>query len=135
VAGSACPPEATPAARPVRLKRRAEFLAAARGRRTGTAAFLLQAGPRSDASATSGVGFTATRKLGGAVVRNRARRRLRAAIDSLPRVVFAPGWNYVVVARGAALTCPFRQLRSDLEACIRRLTPASAAPSSSFSAP
>lgn len=82
-------------------------------------------------SGPAGVGFTATRKLGGAVVRNRARRRLRAAIDSLPRVVFAPGWNYVVVARGAALTCPFSQLRSDLEACIRRLTPCDAGRSSS----
>jgi ribonuclease P protein component len=135
VAASGSPPETTPPARPARLKRRAEFVAAARGRRTGTAAFLLQASPRSDPSPRSGVGFTATRKLGGAVVRNRARRRLRAAIDSLPQVVFAPGWNYVVVARGAALTCPFRQLRSDLEASIRRLTPVGVAPSSSSSAP
>jgi ribonuclease P protein component len=124
VAASGCPPEAAAAPRPVRLvrlKRRPEFLAAARGAKAGAAAFLLQACPRPDEPGTAGIGFTVTRRLGGAVVRNRARRRLREAVRSLPETSFAPGWNYVVVARGAALTCPFSQLRTDLEACLRRL--------------
>lgn len=112
--------EAGPA-RLVRLKRRPEFLAAARGLKAGAAGFLLQACRRPDEPETAGVGFTVTRKIGGAVVRNRARRRLREAVRSLPVASFAPGWNYVVVARGAALTCPFTQLRTDLEACLRRL--------------
>ena len=97
----------------VRLQRRREFLAAARGRKAAAAGFV------------SGVGFTVTRKIGGAVVRNRARRRLREAARLLPAQLLAPGFNYVVVARPAALTCPFPQLRSDLEACLRKLAPAS----------
>lgn len=105
----------------VRLKRRAEFLAVARGRKAAATGFVLQACPRPDDGLVSGVGFTVTRKIGGAVVRNRARRRLREAARLLPDQLLAPGFNYVVVARPAALTCPFPQLRSDLEACLRKL--------------
>jgi ribonuclease P protein component len=84
---------------------------------------VLQACARPTDEPVSGVGFTVTRKIGGAVVRNRARRRLREAARLVPAAMFAPGVNYVVVARPAALTCPFPQLRSDLEACLRRLAP------------
>ena len=109
----------------VRLRRRAEFLAAARGRKAAATGFVLQACPRVGDECASGMGFTVTRKIGGAVVRNRARRRLREAARLLPDQLLAPGFNYVVVARPAALTCPFPQLRSDLEACLRKLAPAS----------
>jgi ribonuclease P protein component len=131
VAASACPPDPGEAgrARPriVRLKRRAEFLAAARGRRAAAPGFVLQACRRPDGGDEVGVGLTVTRRIGGAVVRNRARRRLREAVRSIPGESFARGLNYVVVARPAALTCPFPQLRSDLEACLARLRPPPAA--------
>jgi ribonuclease P protein component len=125
VAASACPPEPAEAgaARPriVRLKRRAEFLAVARGRRAAAPGFTLQAGRRPGDDGAVGVGYTVTRRIGNAVVRNRVRRRLREAVRSIPAESFARGWNYVVVARAAALTCPFAQLRSDLQACLARL--------------
>jgi ribonuclease P protein component len=108
----------------VRLRRRREFLAAARGRKAVAAGFVLQACPRPGGDGLAGMGFTVTRKIGGAVVRNRARRRLREAARLLPAAMLAPGVNYVLVARPAALTCPFPQLRSDLEACLRKLAPA-----------
>jgi ribonuclease P protein component len=130
VAASDCRPEPVEAASPriVRLKRRAEFLAAARGRRVSAPGFVLQACRRQGGGDEVGIGFTVTRRVGGAVIRNRARRRLREAVRSIPGESFARGCNYVVVARAAALTCPFSQLRSDLEACLARLRPPPAGP-------
>jgi ribonuclease P protein component len=124
VVASASPPELGPtdgAPRLVRLKRRPEFLAASRGARSAAGAFQLQTCRRPGDAGVAGIGFTVTRKIGGAVQRNRARRRLREAVRSLPGGAFAPGWNYVVVARAAALTCPFAQLRTDLLHSLERL--------------
>ena len=97
----------------VRLRRRSEFLAAARGVRRARDAFVLQALPRPEPerAATIGIGLTVTRKIGGAVVRNRARRRLREALRLMLPGPARPGADYVVVARPAALTCPFAQLQ------------------------
>jgi ribonuclease P protein component len=115
---------AAPDARVVGLKRRREYLAAARGLKAGRNAFLLQAACRSggDASGEIGVGITVTRKIGGAVVRNRARRRLR---EALRRVLPGParaGHDYVVVARPGALKQPFAELVRDLSSAIRGLS-------------
>jgi ribonuclease P protein component len=106
-----------------RLKRRAEFLEAARGRKVVTPAFVLRACARRepDPEPTIGVGFTATRRLGRAVVRNRAKRRLReAARHVLPRHGEA-GTNYVLIARQAVTTWPYRQLETDLAKALDRL--------------
>jgi len=115
---------AAPDARVVGLKRRREYLAAARGLKAGRDAFLLQAVRRGggDASGEIGVGITVTRKIGGAVVRNRARRRLR---EALRRVLPGParaGHDYVVVARPGALSQPFVDLVRDLGSAIRGLS-------------
>lgn len=108
----------------VRLRRRSEFLAAARGPRAARDAFVLQAGarPEPERAATVGVGFTVTKRIGNAVARNRARRRLRAAARPvvLPGAAL-PGHDYVVVARAAALRQPFAALRADLEGALRQL--------------
>lgn len=102
----------------VRLKRRAEFVAVAATRqRWVTPAFVVQAGPRpapAQGVREIGVGFTASRRVGKAVARNRARRRLVAAIRQVLPGTASPGYNYVVVARPAVLTCPFDQLLNDL---------------------
>jgi ribonuclease P protein component len=105
----------------VRLKRRREFLAVAGTRcRWVTPAFVLQAGRRG-AAEEIGIGFTATRRLGNAVARNRARRRLRAAARALLPGAAKPGYDYVLVARPAILTCPFEALLSDLANAFARV--------------
>ncbi len=112
----------------VRLKRRPEFLAvAASGRRWVTPAFVLQAGRRparaDDGSrAEIGLGFTASRRIGKAVARNRARRRLVAAARAILPGPAEPGYNYVIVARPAVLTCPFERLLSDLATAFARIS-------------
>ena len=109
-----------------RLKRRPEFLRVAGARRKWVAAgLILQADrripPGEGPSDGLRVGFTVSRKVGNAVARNRARRRLRAAAALvLPRRA-APGHDYVIVGRAATLTRAFPGLLEDLEAGLRRL--------------
>jgi len=67
------------------------------------------------------VGFTVSRKVGNAVARNRARRRLRAAAALVLTRRAAPGHDYVIVGRAATLTRTFPGLTEDLEAGLRRL--------------
>lgn len=118
-----------------RLKKRSEFLAvAAANRRWTTPGLVLQAKPHthnsrdndpsgtnlvSDAVAVR-VGFTATKKIGNAVKRNRARRRLRAAVDDVLRGSGASGANLVIVARQGTIARPYADLKSDLTAALRR---------------
>ena len=114
---SGCPPERrTGAPGMERLKRRADFKAVAGGKRIARSGFVLQAlrteGEPADRPAR--VGFTVTKKIGNAVVRNRIRRRLREAVRA-SAVPPAFATDYVVVGRSAALTLPFRQLVTDLE--------------------
>jgi ribonuclease P protein component len=108
----------------VRLKNRADFLRVAAGRRRAVRpAFIVQAAPPTeDASGTSvRVGFTASRKVGNAVVRNRAKRRLRAiAAEVLPQMGH-PGTDYVLVARATANQRPYAELLGDLEGALRQL--------------
>jgi ribonuclease P protein component len=122
-AASASRPEPE-AAGPVvrRLKRRREFLAAARGPRWSAEPFVLQAVARAgDRDPAVGLGFTATRKLGGAVQRNLARRRLKeAARRVFPHGALA-GHDYVLVARAPALTCAFTLLTDELARALSGL--------------
>jgi ribonuclease P protein component len=116
--------------RVTRLKRRAEFVAvAATRRRWVTPAFVLQLGPRPAAAggdaapAETGLGFTASRRVGKAVARNRARRRLIEAARAVLPALARPGCNYVIVARPAVLTWPFDRLLSELRTAVTRLVP------------
>ena len=105
-----------------RLKTRSQFLAVAATRRKWAAAGLvLQGRPRADGSAHIGIGFTATRKIGNAVVRNRARRRLKEAARVALVRAGAAGWDYVAVARAATPELPFPALVADFEAAAARL--------------
>lgn len=106
-----------------RLVERREFLRAARkGRRWAAPGMVVQACAAPDRPPFEiGIGLTASRKVGKAVVRNRARRRLRAlARDYLPRHA-APGHDYVLIARAATARRPFAGLRADLEQALKRL--------------
>ena len=102
----------------VRLTRRSEFKeAAAHGVRWHAAPFQLQMvrGENRSAWGEAGVGFTATKRLGNAVVRNRARRRLREAVSLVMPDEACAGFNYVVIAKPAALTCAFIELTDELK--------------------
>lgn len=105
---------------PARLKKRADFLRAAKGQRAQARAFSLQAIRRKD-EAEAGpprFGFTVTKKLGGAVLRNRIRRRLKEAVRLAPGLSARPGFDYVVVGRQAALDQDFTALQEDLARAI-----------------
>ncbi|HEX9464975.1 MAG TPA: ribonuclease P protein component [Alphaproteobacteria bacterium] len=116
-----------------RLKSRDDFLRVASGRhKYATPGLVLQMRQREDISAagpTAGparVGFTATRKLGSAVVRNRARRRLREAARAVLPVAGRPGCDYVLIARSGTLTRPYLALLADLETAVAALAPRNA---------
>lgn len=127
-----------------RLKRRPEFLrVASRGRKAATPGLVLQALERQESPPTSQprppqktadsapvpqacvsrvrVGFTASRKVGKAVERNRARRRLRAAAELVLPTAARPGWDYVLVARRGTLTRSWPDLLEDLRSALLRV--------------
>jgi ribonuclease P protein component len=104
-----------------RLKRRSEFLAAAKGAYCARGAVLVQARPRADGLAHIGVGFTATKKLGGAVVRNRAKRRLREIARALLPEHGLTGCDYVFIARNGAPDRDFLQLTEDARKALGHL--------------
>ncbi|MDB5415974.1 MAG: ribonuclease protein component [Rubritepida sp.] len=102
-----------------RLKRRAEFVQAAKaGRKGARDTLVLQALARPDGETR--LGFTATKKIGNAVARNRAKRRLRAAARLHLSASPPPGWNLVLIARDGTGSCPFPTLLADLEAALRK---------------
>ena len=101
-----------------RLKRRSQFLRAARGNRAGRSAFGLQAIASEETE--PGVGFTVTKKVGNSPERNRMKRRLRAAAAACARD-FVPGHDYVLLARREALSQPFEKMVADLTSLIARV--------------
>ncbi len=104
---------------PETFKRRADFLRlAARGRKLARPGFVLQVA-RGDADKPLRVGYTATKKIGNAVARNRARRRLKEAA----RLVLAEaaplnGIEMVLICRRETAALPFESLRGNLKAAI-----------------
>lgn len=104
------------------LRNRPDFLRAASARRQGTAGFMVQARARDDDSPAIRVGFTASKKIGNAVARNRAKRRLRALVREVLPALARPGWDYVLIARpGATIDRTFADLRSDLTQALRQI--------------
>ena len=115
-----------------RLKRRADFLRVAAVRRKWAAPGLIlqvAARPESDRPETTAesippdairVGFTASRKVGNAVKRNRARRRLKALVREMIADGANPGLDLVLIARPATVDRPFDELRRDLEQSLQR---------------
>lgn len=108
---------------PATLKKRKEFLWVRGGRRWSASAFVLEARARPDAEAPASArfGYTVSKKVGGAVERNRIKRRLRALTAALPAGQMMPGFDYVLIARPAAKDCTFADLRRDLDQALSRV--------------
>jgi ribonuclease P protein component len=107
-----------------RLKKRPQFLKiAAKGRKCAMPGLVLQASRRGIGEAESGprLGLTASRKVGNAVARNRARRRLRVAAEKVLPAMAEPGYDYVLIARKTTPGRPFAALMTDLEGALKRL--------------
>jgi ribonuclease P protein component len=115
-----------------RLTQRSEFLhAAAQGRKSAMPGLVLQAVrpavKRRVEEDTDGdempfrVGYTASRRVGGATQRNRAKRRLREAVARVMPGHAKPGHDYVVIARAATVHRAFDDLLKDLETALARL--------------
>lgn len=107
------------------LTKRADFLAAARGESRGTPGFHLQARKRSDAEVSPTairVGFTCSKKVGNAVARNRAKRRLREAARMILPEHGRSGWDYVLIGRRDATDQrPWPELLSDLRRALKQV--------------
>ena len=104
-----------------RLKQRSEFLRVAAARRKWvTPGLILQAAsmPAGSDNQTFRIGYTASRKVGGAVRRNRARRRLRAAVAEVMASRAQAGRDYVLIARPATVERRFTDLISDLKSAF-----------------
>ena len=103
-----------------RLKIRADFLRAAKGIRRVEGAITLETCPTpAPLTRTVRVGFTASKKVGNAVIRNRAKRRLRAAASQLLPLLGRDGHDYVLVARGTTVARPFPALLSDITTALK----------------
>ncbi|MGI9351674.1 MAG: ribonuclease P protein component [Rhizobiaceae bacterium] len=99
-----------------RLPRRKDFLRLRSGKRHSTASFTLQSKPveLTEKNNACRVGYTVTTKVGSSVVRNRIRRRLRAAVTSAFPGHCKAGYDYALIARRKALTCDFATIVQEL---------------------
>lgn len=123
-----------------RLKKRSDFLSVARGHKQVRRALVLQAwqhqiegheqpAREQIANGTTRIGFTVTKKVGNAVVRNRVRRRLKEAVRLLEKSgsaggqvpPFLPDTDYVVVGRLSALTMSFSEIQQDLVSALAKI--------------
>lgn len=126
-----------------RLKKRADFLRVAGQRRKwATPGLILQVAPLPQPGAAGAdtiadaarvgftcskggdvirVGFTCSKKVGNSVARNRARRRLRAAVDEVFPHTARPGFDYVVIGRQETVVRPYSLLLQDLRTALKRV--------------
>jgi len=121
--GSECSSRTRPqeAQRLVTIKKRADFVAANGGRRATTPGFILLVREREDSDQKMRVGFTVTKKIGGAVIRNRMKRRLRAlAREIIPGTGFS-GADHVLIGRAKGIERSFGLLRSELIGALEGL--------------
>ena len=104
------------------IAKRADFLRAAQARRQSTPGFTVQARRRGDDSVALRVGYTCSKKIGNAVTRNRAKRRLRELARAVLPGAGQPGWDYVLVGRpGATVERDYALMLGDLAAALAQI--------------
>jgi ribonuclease P protein component len=103
------------------LTRRADFLAANRGRRAPTPGFVLLVRDRGDEDPIVRLGITVTKKIGGAVVRNRMKRRFRALARELLPEHGVAGADHVLIGRAGGIERDFALLRDELTRALAKL--------------
>ena len=106
---------------PPTIQHRRDFLACNRARRWAAPGFVLQGRDRGDGEALR-VGYTCSKKVGNAVARNRAKRRLRALAAEVLTARGREGWDYVLIGRAEeTATRPFAEMLTDLEKAVERV--------------
>ncbi len=107
--------------RPPVIRKRADFLRAAKAKRQGTTGFHLQARDRKDDEPFR-VGYTCSKKVGNAVARNRAKRRLREIARLVMYDHAKTGWDYVLIGRKDATAMhDFRTMQKDLIWALKKV--------------
>ncbi|WP_051279848.1 ribonuclease P protein component [Hellea balneolensis] len=102
------------------LKKRSEFLFVREGRYQARGGIVIQARENPE-SQNIRVGFTATKKIGNAVIRNRAKRRMRSiALETLPELG-RKGTDYVFIARNSTVSTPYETLVADAQKALSSL--------------
>ena len=102
------------------IRKRSDFLAANRGLRVARAGFVLLVNRAAAPDHAMRYGVTVTRKIGGAVVRNRMKRRFRALLRELLPGHGIAGADHVLIGRVGGVERDFAQLRSELVAALGR---------------
>lgn len=103
------------------LKKRKDFVRVAKGVVKVTKTAILQAAPSlSDDNTPPKIGYTTTKKIGKANIRNRARRRMRAVIRELLPIYGMDNTEYVLIGRHNTHYCPYKELRSDIKWAIKK---------------
>ncbi len=103
------------------LKKRKDFLRAAQGIRMVVSTVILQAAPRLSGSSESfRIGYTASKKIGKAHVRNKAKRRLRAVVRDVFPSMALDNVDYVLISRFNTADCKFKDLKSDIKWALKK---------------
>ncbi len=103
------------------LKKRADFLAANRGKRFARPGFVLLVHARKDDDPAIRLGITITKKVGNAVIRNRMRRRFRELMREMLASEGKPGADHILIGRGDGIEMDFDRLRNDLHKALKKL--------------
>lgn len=104
------------------IKKRADFLAANRGKRYATPGFVLLVFDRKDELPTIRLGITITKKVGNAVVRNRMRRRFRELAREMLGEKGKAGADHILIGRDSGIERDFGELRADMAKALTKLS-------------